>query len=70
MNTLKKSVLMLLVTAAMLTGFSGLSYADTTIVTTGNGPYFHSGSNPITSTLYFIGDVVVLPFRLLGNLFS
>jgi len=59
-------------TAAVLLSFcwGAAAYADTTIITTTRDPYFHTGSNPVAGVFYFLGDVVVLPFRLVGDLFA
>jgi len=70
MKSIKKTSLLLLLAAVIILGFSAASFADTTVITTGHAPYFHTGAGPIASFFYWIGDVVVLPFRLIGDLFS
>lgn len=72
MRNFKKMGLMLIaaVVFIFIFIFSDILFADTTITTTTHDPYFHSGAGPISSVFYFIGDVVVLPFRLVGDLFT
>ena len=70
MKNIKKTGLLLLIAAIIILGFSVASFADTTVITTDHAPYFHTGAGPIASIFYWIGDIVVLPFRLIGDLFS
>jgi len=65
-----KASLMLMTFVGILSVCSAVAFADTVIVTGSHRPYFHSGAGPVASVFYFIGDVVVLPFRLIGDLFS
>ena len=62
----------LIAAVIMMMAFSAVTFADTTITTTStSSPYFHTwSSNPIASLFYLIGDIVVLPFRLIGDLFN
>ncbi len=61
---------MLIMAAGILLISSVASFADTTVITTSRSPYFHTGAGPIASIFYWVGDIVVLPFRLVGDLFS
>ena len=70
MKDIKKTGLLLLIATIVILGFSVTSFADTAIITTTHAPYFHTGAGPIASIFYWIGDIVVLPFRLIGDLFS
>lgn len=70
MKNIMKTGFMLIAAAVIISSFSVASFADTTVITTSRQPYFHSGAGPVSSIFYFIGDVVVLPFRLVGNLLS
>lgn len=70
MNNMKRTGVLLLAVVVIILGFSAASFADTTVITTGHAPYFHTGAGPIASIFYWIGDLVVLPFRLIGDLFS
>lgn len=70
MNNTRKAGLILIVTSVIILGAAAVSFADTTVITTSRHPYFHSGNGPISSIFYFLGDVVMLPFRLVGDLFS
>ncbi len=70
MKSMKKTGFLLFVAAVIILGFSVASFADTTVITTSHAPYFHTGAGPIASIFYWIGDIVVLPFRLIGDLFS
>jgi len=70
MKNMKKTGLLLFVVAIIILGFSVVSFADTTVITTGHAPYFHTGAGPVASIFYWIGDIIVLPFRLIGDLFA
>ena len=67
---MKNKIIAVLFAAALGVVSGSAAFADTTVITTGHSPYFHSYSNPVASLFYFVGDVVVLPFRLVGDLFS
>jgi hypothetical protein len=70
MRKIEKASRIIFLVAALVSVLLGTAYADTTIITTTRDPYFHTGSNPVAGIFYFLGDVVVLPFRLVGDLFA
>lgn len=55
----------------LVLAISTIAFADTVVTeTTTHYPYFRWGGGPVGGLFYFLGDLVALPFRLLGDLFA
>lgn len=70
-----KIICLVLLAVIAACALPGLSYADTVVtegtpVATTHPVYFYHGTSIVGSVFYFVGDVVALPFRLLGTLFD
>lgn len=70
MKNLKKTIALAAFAAAMVFGASSAGFADINIDTDTDDRYFSSGHGAVGNVFYFVGDVIALPFRFIGNLFD
>lgn len=70
MKKLKKTLALAAVAFAIAFSASSMAHADINIDTDNDDRYFSSGHGPVGNVFYFVGDVIALPFRFIGNLFS